>query len=246
MPELLDLPAELIELIYEAHENLMDEGNTYRRGQFRLACRYIERASRYPFRVIYFSSFKMRLSEVGSDRFCAVSQTADLARSIRSLIVLANDDGVREVAASTNTSRDGSDLADNLSTFDSKLGLLLPRALVSRRGCLIKALRACESLFQLTFFPHVCNDTKVRLEPGVGALFDISSSFDFILTILAQAGTQPGSISIHAFDNRTYTYTGLTDAAGLLRGRQALRNLTNLSLTVTEPWRTDVVSSDEA
>lgn len=57
MSGLLDLPAELIEQIYDIHHDLVyedDSSNVGAYGQIRLVCRYIERATRYSFRQFHF------------------------------------------------------------------------------------------------------------------------------------------------------------------------------------------------
>jgi hypothetical protein len=94
MPELVDLPPELIEHIYIDVENLVYDEllDTDRKFDtivptFRLVNRYVEQCTRREFTLSYFGIHCIKAPDDASiGMFCAIAQVPDLAKSVVQLV----------------------------------------------------------------------------------------------------------------------------------------------------------------
>lgn len=152
----------------------------------------------------------------------------------------------------------------NFDEYDSdKTGeseILLPAALPRNKDALLTAFRACKNIKEVEFCDYHVFDKedatptqhpKPRLAVFPGPRHksrqyacDITSSFDFILSLMSQADLTPRWISIHPLSYMRMS-TGLIDAASLLEHKHVLRKVESLELRFIHDWRNDEAASEE-
>ena len=248
MPSLLDLAPELLENIaqYLLHEN--DQAHMHL-AALRLSCRPVEAAIRRIFRLKYFRSVNIRKpKDANIEKFCAISKVPDLAKSIWRIGICCADDGTaehdaRSVVRQRNSPQPSDDTVELLGR--SRADQLVPAALISHKEALLTALLATENVMMLEFADchwnlSASDDTEredldlpaPRPRSGNGLLgfvCDISSTFKFIMSLIARAGLAPKWISIGSLHDLK-SVTGLTTAIGLVTYKQALLQLKSLQL----------------
>lgn len=268
MPGLLDLPVELLEQIYDIIEESTNYHDRHDLGYFSLTSRYMERATRRSFRLYHFSREIIRTSnDENPEKFCEYTTVPDLAKTLERLILYADDDGTTEINALSHMLHCG---GANLFSVgrDSKpadvLDELLPTPLRHHRDALIKALRACENVTELEFCDNQMFDDDFeasRERPKPAALrpvrfsrwtfgrdkhiSDITSTFNFILSLMAEADLYPRWISIHPL-SEYHMQTDITNAVGLVKWKKVLTKVESIELTFLADWRDDVHSHEEA
>lgn len=151
-------------------------------------------------------------------------------------------------------------------TSSSELDQLVPAALVSRMEALLAVFTAAENITQLELadYHYLASPTDdvVRARPDLprprqGRAFfnlaepndfvcDISSTFNFIMSLVARAGLTPKYISVHPMKGKTSTTTGSTNAAGLVNSKQALFRVETLILAFIDEWWDDPSTSEAA
>lgn len=214
MPELVDLPPELIERIYIDVESLIYQ-DLRAAGEetksvapiFRLTNRYIEQCTRRQFARRYFSTWRIPVpDDANIQKFCAMSEVPDLAACVFELILYFDDDSemCAQQMSTLNTTKitvsDAEDVCEDAC-------VLAPPAYVRNRDDLIEALSSCSNIGQLTFHPmSEEHDPKISDEDQAeGSLsrrepkdenFDVSSSFAYFLSLAEEAGLWPGWISM--------------------------------------------------
>lgn len=275
MTGLLDLPVELIEQIYDELYEELDCDTWYQLGHLRLTCRYLERATRKPFLEDQCNCKSIRVTEDASIlRFCATTENSDFAKAYKCIHFLTHDDGTVEAEArkpeanSSVTSTDPTGSSENsenvaaefaeLRTDDipngsAKLRSMVPAALLRNEDRLLEALRACENVDSLEVWanysrgkmpdhrtlPDPTGDEGDHVYP-----FDVSSTFDVFMSLAVRAGIYPTNIGV-VVDEQS-VICALTNAAGFVTGKGALRRLENLRLAFMHDWRDDVDSEQEA
>jgi hypothetical protein len=155
MPGLLDLPPELLEQINEIYEDITSCEDRAHLGYLRLTCRYIEQSIRRSYRAHHFNGEVIR-SPVDKyiQRFCAVTQVPDLAKSLEDLTMYCANDGTTEQRARLQTQQHNerhpttnhSDLA-----LSSDIDRLVPAALTRHKAALLAAFIAAENINALEF-----------------------------------------------------------------------------------------------
>jgi hypothetical protein len=274
MPGLQDLPSELLEQINDIYEGITPWEDRAHLGYLRLTCRYIEQSIRRSFRLHRFYREVIRSpADKYIQRFCAVTQVPDLATSLGVFTMHCADDGTTEQRARLQTHQDNkghpttsrSDLA-----ISSDIDRLVPAALTRHKAALLAAFIAAESIDALDFTDYhyflpqglqgpqdhenqrvTCDDFPPRRRSSpVGILqndyaCDISSTFNFTLSLAAQAGLSLKHIAIYPLVD-TKIMTGLTNAVGLVAWKSALLRVETLELAFVNDRRDGVRSADEA
>lgn len=250
MPGLLDLPAELIEQIYDDFRRATYWDDRAQLGYLRLTCRYVEKAVRHRFLEKRCRCVSLLTNgDASVTRFCAMTTTPDVTMAVQYITIIAYDDGTTETEA-RKLSLHSSD-TDAASAGDQglseELRSLTPPALLRHQNGLIEVLRACKNVWGIHFqendrgpVPH----HKPRSTPNEPEVYyyDISSTFDFIMSLIVRAGIYPTYIGmIHG-----KLVAGLTNAKGLVTGKDALRRVEMLQLAFINDWRDDVQSAEEA
>jgi hypothetical protein len=203
MPELVDLPPELIELIF-----IHVQGGTFAELRytgpearmpaplFRLTNRYIEQCTRREFVATYFDDRRIRISDDASiKRFCAMARTPDLAKCLDHLVlVIDNDTVVQAQDENVAPTADAEPWEENIT-----YGILGPPAYVRSRNEIVTALRACSGINALMFrnAPQIQDSNTssgvgAALPPSqaetMGPIFDVSFPFRYILSLAEEAG----------------------------------------------------------
>lgn len=228
MSELLDLPPELIEHIFteleaQVNQDLQDtEKPKIKAPLFRLTSRYIEQCTRRMFAATYFATRKIHISDDASiRRFCAMAQSPDLAESVVTLMLYVDNDR-------------------------------LPRQWGNSidRNEFIEALYACSSIAELQFHnapsdravevqqeEHDGDTVEIRASHSV---FDISSSFDYVLSLAEEADVRPLFLSTAG-----RPLCGLADCWTFLKKSGAVCEVEDLSLhIIPEVPRSGITTRD--
>lgn len=74
---------------------------------------------------------------------------------------------------------------------------------------------------------------------------DVTSTFNLLLSLMAETGTFSGSITVHPL----YVLgceTGLTNAFGLVQWKKGLAKVKSFDLAFLDDWRGDIYSTEEA
>jgi hypothetical protein len=252
MPCLLDLPPELIEQIYDPSEN----HNRDLMVNFRLTCKYIEEATRRPFRRWYFAWRVIKMNDASIERFCAMTQTPDLTKSLEELEIHAEDDGTTARKAREN--RNGVDTSSTdhftLTTLESP-SQLVPELLLRHSDALLAALSATENLRVFIFHNKVCLDDQELSDDYMSANFsslpnskeflcDITATLDFFLALAERAGRCLKHIWSESDEEATMV--ALTDLTSLVTRKQALLKLQNLELDILSDCRSGTESAEVA
>lgn len=265
MPGLLDLPPELLENVANY---LLQPSDRAHLASLRLSCRQVEEAIRRPFRLKYFRSVTIRKpKDEDIQKFCAVNKVSDLAKSIKSIAISCADDGTAELVAQQRnvllSRRDGRELLWPSGTEQ----LLVPTALISHKEALLEAFLATKNLEDLRFMDyHLLESTidgnkwkfsadlpaprRMQTRATATTLYsynhvcDITSTFNFIMSLVARAGLAPKRISIPYLGIRNIA-TGLPSAVGLVACKEILLQLESLQLVFADELR-DKSSSAEA
>lgn len=215
MSELLDLPPELIEHIFTELEAQVDqdpqetEETKIKAPLFRLTNRYIEQCTRRTFAATYFATRNIHISNDASiRRFCDMAQSSDLAESVVTLKLYVDND---RLPRQWGNSIDRDDFVD--------------------------ALYACLSIAELQFHnaptDQAAEAQQEELDgdtveaPTSPSVFDISSSFDYMLSLAEDADVRPLWLST---DGRPLC--GLVDLWTFLKRSGAVCEVENLSLHI--------------
>jgi hypothetical protein len=263
----LNLPPELLEQINEIYEGITSWEDRAHLGYFRLTCRYIELSIRRSFETHHFNGEVIR-SPVDKyiQQFCAVTQVPDLAKSLEDLTMHCADDGTTEQRARHQTQQHNE---CHPTTNHSELALssdsdrLIPAALNRHKAALLAAFIAAENIIALEFtdyhwfslngyenrwetaddFPPRPKESRLNLQNDF--VCNISSTFNFTLSLAAQARLTLEYISIHPLVG-TATMTGLTNAIGLVTWKSALLRVETLELAFVDDWRDGINIAEEA
>lgn len=251
MPGLVDLPPELLENIAQ---HMLDCNDPAHLSALRLSCRSIEAAIRRPFRLTHFRTvviWKPKDASIQNQKFCAISKVPDLAKSIEHIVICCADDGTAEHdARRVVQQRNAPHPSDDDLEFPGRDGdyQLVSAALISHEEALLAALLATKNVKILEFtdchwnlsasagnnwnnldLPAPRPRSRSSRTGLVGFVCDISSTFNFVMSLVARAGLAPKRISMHPLDD-TKLMTGLTSAIGLVTSKQALLQLKSLQL----------------
>lgn len=252
MPGLLDLPPELIEQIFDKCEEVAygewckenDEDDYWLPESgvppFRSTCRYVERATCRRFAKVYLGDGHAEIAAKDSDieKFCAQARVEEFAANKKRLAFGFDDD----ISAKANLELEASGSIDSCNSsigtathqIDEVTGALVPLHLYRNRDAIVEALRACKNLTSFLFSRNWGDRSPTRLEyvfaaanedvdPNESALFDITSSVAYVLSLAEEAGTRL---------ERTFVGNvwmgvsiGLSDGAFLARHKHILRSL---------------------
>lgn len=218
MPELLDLPPELIELIFNEHDALKyqeqeDTGdNKTTAPLFRLTSRYIEQCTRRTFAATYFDTWHVKTLDAASlQSFYAMTRATDLARYVETLMLYVGDDRS----------------AQHLR-FSAK------------RSEFVGALRACVGVVELMILTTPgdhADETRQEVDdeasveaPTTRSIFDMSSSFAYALSLAEEANMRPMYISTSSGGTRGHVDYGLADCAVLAKPWNVLLEVEELRL----------------
>lgn len=255
MPGLLDLPPELLENVAQ---RLLPWNDRAHLQSLRLSCRRIEEAIRRCFRPEYFNSVRIRkLKDANIQKLCAIATVPDLAESIERIGIYCSDDGTADPEVRQHFQQrdaphplsDGRELLRSSGTDH-----LIPMALLSHKEALLAALLATKNVTELEFTDYhwlmSTSDGNEWEHPDLPAprpririgltdfICDISSTFNFVMSLIARAGLAPKWVSIHSLDD-TRLVTGLTTAIGLVTWKQTLLQLESLELVFVGDSRDD-------
>jgi len=256
-PGLLDLPPELLEHVAQYLFRPSDRAHL---ASLRLACRQIEAAIRRSFRLEFFKYVAIRKpKDANVERFCAIAKTPDLAKSIKGVNIFCADDGTAERHWFQDLDAppylgEGCELL-----WPSGADETVPAALIAHKKALLAALLATKNVTELEFTDYhrlskstadgderECPDLPAPRRRQKSTLFtttdlkeficDISSSFEFIMSLVARAGLSPKSMSIHSLGD-TKVVTGISSAIALVTYKQTLLQLDALELVfVDDLW----------
>jgi hypothetical protein len=267
MPGLLDLPPELLENVAQ---HLLHRNDRAHLQSLRLSCRQIEEAIRRSFRLEYFNSVRIRkLRDANVQKLCAIAAVPDLAESIERIGIYCSDDGIADPEVrhhfqqrnAPHPSNDGRELL-----WPSGIEQLIPMALISHKEALLEAFLATKNLEELRFVGyHLLESTfdgkkwkcpdlpaprRMQTRATATALHsynyvcDITSTFNFIMSLVARAGLAPKRICI-PYTGVTNIATGLSSAVGLVACKETLLQFESLQLVFANELR-DKSSSAEA
>lgn len=271
MPGLLDLPVELLEQTYDELYEELDCDTWYQLGHLRLTCRYVEKATRPHFLEDQCNCKSIKVTDDASIlRFCATTANSDFAKAYKCIHLLTHDDGTVEAEARslgahapaessenveaefaelrTHSPVAATDSTDKSNGFE-KLRHMVPAALLRHEDRLLEALKLCENVDSLEVWADSRDDMPYhRTLPGIVGdhiyPFDVSSTFDIYMSLAARAGICPTSIMVVPLDQKAIC--ALTDAAGLITGKEVLRRIETLHLAFINDWRDDVDSEQTA
>lgn len=251
MPELFDIPPELIEHIYVDLETLIDHdslngrpGNKTTTLHFRLTNRYIERCTRRKFGARHFDQWCIEAPDDASiAKFCAVAKVPHLSRCVDELIVCVDNDVEMRARQESTSPQAG---VNPLRATDARdaVDTLAPAVYARNKDDVVDALSACSNINDLIFRPLPCDrDTEKSSNNGTLALpfqsgaqhvdYDMSSSFSYVLSLAEEAGLRPGCITLSlrpGLDGDSAQGSGLKDCEVLARAGDLLCELGDLSL----------------
>jgi hypothetical protein len=255
MPELVDLPPELIEHIFIDVEDLVydellgtDRESDAVAPLFRLVNRYVEQCTCREFAISYFDIHYIKAPDDASiEKFCAIAQVPDLAKCVIKLVFCVDDDismHKQRAAPAPQDVINSSEVRDTHST----VGAPPPLAYLRNKNAVIDALRACSNIEELTFEdkwpePDVINSrkTQVAVTPHRSwedeQMFDMSTSFNYILSLAEKAGVRPLQLSTSTHIVGTAQdepWCGLTDCTAMTtKAGSALHGLEELDLRIS-------------
>jgi len=189
-------------------------------------------------------------------RLCAMTRIRDLVQNLNCIHTKHSDQ-----CGSLGVTQDSRQLERS-----SEMDQIVPAALVGHKEAFLAAFVAAENVTELDFTDHdVFSSTTAgyeALRPGhfiprrepkqaidYGDLMDffcdISSTFEFVMSLVARAGLTPKYIYIHPLDD-ALMMTGLTSAIGLVTWKQALLQVESLKLAFIDKWRTERSTAEAA
>ena len=266
MPGLLGLPPELLENIAQ---HLLDWDDRAHLASLRLSCRPIEAAIRRSFRLGRFATASISKPTDGNiQEFCAIAQIPDLAKSINHFAIHCADDGSSDYGARNRTQhRDAAHSSNNGHEllWPNGADRLVPTALVSHEEALLAAFLATKNVTELILTDHYwSNSTTEGNEPEHRDLparrpisrqaerrtlydfvCDITSTFNLIMSLVAQAGLAPTRITTSSLPGANLV-TGLSSAIGLVTYKQALLQLEGLDLVFVDELRDELGTVEAA
>jgi hypothetical protein len=249
MPELVDLPPELIEHIFVDLASLAvqaasdtDEGtgkNTkITASLFRLTNRYTEQCTRRKFAARYFTRWCIRAPDDASiEKFCAMARIPDLVKCVNELVFYVDNDFLTR-AELENTSLQPTIDSPEAEDARNAIDLPGPPAYVRNSYELLDALDACQNVNEFTFVPWQRDQGTVGAASSSQSEdddrnFDVSSSFAYILSLAEEVGLCPGWLSTATdFTGPRARDCGLKDCTALAEAGDALHYLLDLSLTI--------------
>lgn len=254
MPGLLDLPPELIELIFDKCEEVgyeewcaeNDEDDYWppRAGvpPFRSTCRYIERATCRRFAEIYLRDghWEIAANDADIEKFCAQTKVKEFAANKKELLFGFDDDIIAkanlELAVSGQI--DGAESSSCAAThqFDEATGVLVPLHLYRNRDAIVEALRACGNLTEFRFSKNWGDgDTyPTRLQCPLAAGIehegpDEPAKFDITSSVayVLFLAEEAGVCLERLFVSDVWpeVLIGISDGAALVRHKDVFRNL---------------------
>jgi len=254
MPELLDLPPELIEQIFAYTEEYVrapwceDEPASEPTAPVsRLTCRYIEGATRRLFIDRFFDIWHIKAADDQSiQKFCKMVNTSDLlVRGLRLLAIYADDDQMIAEPQGYLQHNDDILLEDEAThMLDPETGAMVPTAYFQNRDKIVQAFRACKRLQGLHFHRSPGREKLQRdsnsdedqdgepMVPGelfwVGEerRFDVSTSLTYVLSIAHAADVR---IRYMSTDSNVVT---TSSCAGLVKYKSALKDMEILYLNI--------------
>jgi len=219
MSELLDLPPELIshifflceDLIYEDPEDAVPVSVVFAL-LFRLSNHYIENSTRHVFAASYFHTQSIKMSDNASmRRFCDIARFLELAKYVDELRFYAVNDRHERLEISS-----------------------------ASRNEFVDALRACSAVDELVFFDGPSDHPNyMRREdrtegalraPTIGEVFDVSSTFSFVLSVAEEAGIRPKWIRTTSYNPKQLWQCGLADCSVIAVRKSVLREVEQLDI----------------
>jgi hypothetical protein len=262
MPELVDLPPELIERISIELEAIVyqellgtDEVPAIVVPLFRLVNRYIENCTRRHFTLRHFDIRCIPTPDDASiKRFCAMAQVPDMSKCVRTLLLCVdNDNDIPIYAQEANDARQGGTNLPETWVADLAVKMLAPPAYARNRNALLCALRACSNIDELVFqdtsrdldVKETCG-TQVATSPArSGATrkrFDMTSSFNYVLSLAEEAGLRPPMLSAATHiigpneTGQNHPFCGLTDCTSIAKAKGICHGLEDLSIRLVQDW----------
>lgn len=223
MPQLLDLPAELIAHIFIYDESICQgleaDGNDYVAVAplFRLTNRYIERCTRRIFAKAYFCTQRIKMSEHASiRRFCDMAHFPELIRHVRELEFYVADDqrGRQEISSITRI-----DFVDALRAYSAVCAFVFydaPR----------------EQTDDLHREDHTESDWEVS---GCRNSIDMNPTFSFVLSAAEEAGMRPTWINSLSRDPSRMPHSGLANCLALAEKNRVLSEVEQLGIDIVPP-----------
>lgn len=209
---------------------------------FRSTCRYIERATCRRFAEIYLTNghWEIAAKDADIETFCAQARVQEFAANKKELSFGCDNDisAKANLELAVSGQIDGTESSSCAAThqFDEATGALVPLHLYRNRDAIVEALRACGNLTEFRFSKNWGDgDTyPTRLQrplaagdenedPDAPALFDITSSVAYVLSLAEEAGTSLERIFVS--DVWLEVQIGISDGAALVRYKRVFRNL---------------------
>jgi len=239
MPSLLDLPPELIELIFDKCEEIAYEAWCAENDEvkywppscgippFRSVCRYIEGATRRRFAQVYIGDGHWQIAAKDADieKFCAQAKVKEFAANKTSL-VFGFDADIRSLELGASGPINSDPPSGNAATHvvDNTTGASVPSHLHRNRDAIVEAFRACKNLTWFCFAKYwdgTDGDPTLNDEP---TLFDITSSVTYLLSLAAEAGTRLEHVLVSGYPSSVRTL-GLSGGASLVQYKEVFQNL---------------------
>jgi hypothetical protein len=222
MSGLLDLSPELIEHIFLSEESVRQEFEDEAEGVivaplFRLTNRYIQECTRRMFAKTYFRALSIKASDAASImRFCDIAQFPELVKYVSELVFYVTDDqhGGRGVSSVIRN-----DFVDALRAYSA-----------------MRAFVFCDAPREQAVDLHREDHTAGELEvPACRNVFDMSSSFGFILSAAEEAGMRPTWISTMSYDPSKLPHCGLADCSTLAKQNAVVSEVKQLGIDIVAP-----------
>lgn len=250
MPGLLDLPPEVLEQVYDDYDEATDWDDRAQLGYLRLTCRYVEKATRRKSIQNKWECLALSTSEDASlRRFCAMTTASEMAKAVKRIKLFAHDDGTAETETRRLHQQSQTTVTGvaGVPVFPGELRSMKSNALLRHEESLLEALRLCEQFNELRCYEVYYGDmSNHRALPSVSAQkaypFDMSSTLDFVMSLMVRAGIYLTHVSLVGIKYRG----GLTNAAGLVTGKEALRRVEKLELAFIDDFRNDADTTEEA
>ena len=218
---------------------------------FRSTCRYIGRATCRRFAEVYLGDGHSEIAAKDADieKLCAQARVKEFAANKKRLSFGFDDDG--SARASLNLEASGSiDSCHSASCtathqFDGATGALVPLHLYRNRDAIVEALPACKNLTEFLFSRDWGDGDRMPTRSQCAlaadnedgdlnepALFDITSSVAYVLSLAEEAGTCLEHIFVS--DMWPDVHIGISDGAFLVRYKDVFQNLKYFGLKFIE------------
>lgn len=227
MPGLLDLPPELIELIFRYEDSVRRirqaskvedwADHAITAPLFRLANRYVEQCTRRIFAQSFFCVQRIMMPKDASiKRFCDIARYPELVKHVNGLhFYVANDQrGRLEISSVT-------------------------------RNEIVDALRACPATCEVVFRdasreedddPQREDRTAEELATLASRIvIDMSSSFSFVLSVAEEAGMRPDWINTWTFEEWGKSLFGLVDCSAIAERNTIVSDVEVLNIAIIPP-----------